>query len=416
MRRETSDPSDKGKGKVVEDSSREMTSGTSQNIDAMKWQLELEGAPQKSHEMAKGLQRHSKGAKWLRQMWIDAKKTGPSSEGASSLTTEPTSRIDFHTIHGQIESPKSASEGLQQILHSPRRDITPDASLAFSERRFSEVALGKQKEDLSIPLENREDAESAGKRELLQDAQINIWEGHLNEGEVTDLMITGRVISSETLDDGSTQPEKITLDSGIVGVFKANDDDRNPIGYVRRTPEHDRWFGYELEIVAFQMDKKLGLGMVPLTVEREVNGKKGSFQLWVNDLTPSSPMRRLPNNAQFFDFLIHHEDRFDDGEGNGYHNIGYNPNQVPVLYDNDVAFSPAMSTHLTNKDISKLVPDPHILKNAEKLNMEELKDIKDLTPKRKQALLHRRDWLVREVHKYLMQKFKERKGQNDEGH
>ncbi len=300
----------------------------------------------------------------------------------SSDVTDDTSRF----ARSPYRSEAGVTQNYRMYAPIPEQPGLTDTPSQQPYRGISEVALGKQR-DISVPLENLKDAKSVGKRELLQDAQINIWEGHLQEGEVADLMITGKVISSETL-DSSEEAEKITLDSGIVGVFKPDWDD--PANY---TPEDDRWFSYQLEIAAFQMDKKLGLGMVPLTVEREINGKQGSFQLWVNDLTfPSSV--ELPNNAQFFDFLIHQEDRFDEGDGDGYSNVGYNPNQVPVLYDNSRTFSPAITHHLDAKDISKILPDPHIIENARKLNMEALEDIQCLTLKRKQALLYRRDWLL----------------------
>ena len=40
---------------------------------------------------------------------------------------------------------------------------------------------------------------------------------------------------------------------------------------------------YLFEIAAYELDKLLGLNMVPPTVERSFNGKKGSVQLWVEN-------------------------------------------------------------------------------------------------------------------------------------
>ena len=40
---------------------------------------------------------------------------------------------------------------------------------------------------------------------------------------------------------------------------------------------------YRTEIAAYELDKMLGLDMVPPTVERIIEGRRGSIQLWVND-------------------------------------------------------------------------------------------------------------------------------------
>ena len=43
--------------------------------------------------------------------------------------------------------------------------------------------------------------------------------------------------------------------------------------------------------------------MVPLTVEREINGEKGSLQLWVHTMTQKGDIS-LPNDTKFFITLI----------------------------------------------------------------------------------------------------------------
>ena len=41
---------------------------------------------------------------------------------------------------------------------------------------------------------------------------------------------------------------------------------------------------YHVEIVAYELDKLLSLDMVPPTVERQIQGTRGSAQLWVEDI------------------------------------------------------------------------------------------------------------------------------------
>ena len=52
-------------------------------------------------------------------------------------------------------------------------------------------------------------------------------------------------------------------------------------GGVRRSlNEGDR---FEYEVAAYELDRLLGLGMVPVTVPREVDGRKNAVQFWVED-------------------------------------------------------------------------------------------------------------------------------------
>lgn len=45
------------------------------------------------------------------------------------------------------------------------------------------------------------------------------------------------------------------------------------------------WESYKSEIAAYELDKVLGMGMVPPTVERKYSGETGSAQLWVEHCT-----------------------------------------------------------------------------------------------------------------------------------
>ena len=85
----------------------------------------------------------------------------------------------------------------------------------------------------------------------------------------------------EKVDDvpvGVTKPKRVFVaPGGLAGsfVFKALIPSRTT-GF---------WESYKAEIAAYELDKVLGMGMVPPTVERKHDGVTGSAQLWVEHCT-----------------------------------------------------------------------------------------------------------------------------------
>ena len=129
---------------------------------------------------------------------------------------------------------------------------------------------------------------------------------------------TAEVIGSRQLTgpEAVTSPWVLTLKKGDVthrGLWK------NPRGQMG-----GYWEGWTYEIAAYLLDKHLGLGMVPPTVERLFRDERGSCQYWVDDcmsLKEREEKRiKMPpvkvfawNRAtylqRFFDNLIANEDR-----------------------------------------------------------------------------------------------------------
>ncbi len=103
-----------------------------------------------------------------------------------------------------------------------------------------------------------------------------------------------------------TNPEKVTLElDGVVrnAVFKKIDETT------------DNWRN---EVAAYEIDKLLGIGMVPPTVSRTVGGRQGGLQLWVTGATMDKYDEGFPDLAGWrdqvsvmwlFDDLIANVDR-----------------------------------------------------------------------------------------------------------
>jgi hypothetical protein len=92
------------------------------------------------------------------------------------------------------------------------------------------------------------------------------WEDFLQTANIVDQKRTSK-------SEGVTRPWVLTLEKDGV-THKANWKD--PIGMQGGYQE-----SWKTEIAAYRLSKYLGLDMVPPTVEKERDGKKGACQLWV---------------------------------------------------------------------------------------------------------------------------------------
>jgi hypothetical protein len=102
------------------------------------------------------------------------------------------------------------------------------------------------------------------------------WIGH--ETEIEEYLKTAKVVKISDIPVGVTKPRRAFFEAGGPAasiVFKALMPSRKT-GF---------WESYKAEIAAYELDKLLGLGMVPPTVERKVEGLWGSAQLWVEHCT-----------------------------------------------------------------------------------------------------------------------------------
>jgi len=156
--------------------------------------------------------------------------------------------------------------------------------------------------------------------------------------EIEEFLKTAEIIKSEKVGEGVTKPLRLYLKSGekeMSGLWK------NPRGVKQGYLE-----GWQYEIAAYEMDKLLGLNMIPPTVEKKLGKKSGSLQLWVentfSDLERMNKKIQIPENKQLawsrskylmraFDSLIGNEDRTQQ-------NIRYSKDWRMILIDHSRSF------------------------------------------------------------------------------
>ncbi len=154
------------------------------------------------------------------------------------------------------------------------------------------------------------------------------------ENEVEALLTGAKIVSVEKIGMGVTNPFRVELQQGeqkLAAAFKP----------IKRGRQRGFWESYQAEIAAYEIDKLIGLGMTPPTVERRIKGNKGSFQFWAEDCelyrdvvdkTPNTPSwSHQLSRMKMLDVLINNEDR-------NAQNFLVDPDFHVILIDHSRAF------------------------------------------------------------------------------
>jgi hypothetical protein len=156
--------------------------------------------------------------------------------------------------------------------------------------------------------------------------------------KLEEFLRTAEIIKSKDIGEGVTKPIKLDMKKGDEehsGCWK------NPRGVQGGFLE-----GWQYEIAAYEMDKLLGLNMIPPTVEREFECKRGSLQFWItsemSDLQRMEQGIKIPQDklgswnkqkylTRAFDCLIANEDRTQQ-------NIRYKKDWRTIIIDHSRSF------------------------------------------------------------------------------
>jgi hypothetical protein len=156
--------------------------------------------------------------------------------------------------------------------------------------------------------------------------------------EMEAFLLTAEIVRAEPVGEGVTKPWRLTLrkdDREIPAFWK------NPSGMMEGF-----WEGWQYEIAAYRLDKLVGLDMVPVTVERTFQAKRGALSLYAEhkyDFVKLVEQKvRIPDQAQgpvermkwltrAWDSLIANEDRTQQ-------NILFTEDWRTILIDHSRAF------------------------------------------------------------------------------
>lgn len=134
---------------------------------------------------------------------------------------------------------------------------------------------------------------------------------------------SAKVVERKAIGKGITGSDRLTLSDGAAthrAAWKTIDESRRGVttfpGVGAIVDYED---SYRFEIAAYELDKMLGFGLVPPTVERTIGGRRGALQMWIEGaMTEGERKRRRLSppdpdawNAQIHRLRLFHQLTFD---------------------------------------------------------------------------------------------------------
>jgi len=222
-----------------------------------------------------------------------------------------------------------------------------------------------------------------------------IWLGH--EAEYEGLLRTANVTRVEKLSIGVTHPHCAYVEAGL--PFS-----RMAWKTLKPGVYSGFYESYRSEIAAYELDKLLGLGMVPPSVERHIRGEVGAAILWVEHVKGwdmKNPVTGPDKRAwarqwvrlKMFDQLVGNIDR---NQGN----VLYDPEYHLILIDHSRAFRDVVDL---TKFQTFLFVDAELWDRMQALTMEAMEPTlgKWVSKGMLYAVLDRRNRMKKEIDKLL---------------
>jgi hypothetical protein len=163
-----------------------------------------------------------------------------------------------------------------------------------------------------------------------------------NRAAIEQYLLTAKVIAEEDIPLGVTKPKRMQLEPGgpvEYFAFKA----------IQPGLRSGFWESYKSEIAAYELDKVLGLDMVPPTVEKRIKGTPGAAVMWCTpvknfkDMGGAPQLSAMPGRyvAQWVRQVVRAR-MFDDLIGNNDANQGnwlVDPSWNLIVIDKTRAFT-----------------------------------------------------------------------------
>jgi hypothetical protein len=230
--------------------------------------------------------------------------------------------------------------------------------------------------------------------------------------ELEEFLREAEIVESDNIPVGITGPRKLTMvrdGTTRYAAFKSIDDYKNVMRFADGRVDANFQDSWMSEIAAYEIDKIIGLGMVPATVERTYKGVKGSAQIWVDAMMTEGEHRRQKivspdlvgwNDQMFkvrlFDNIVYNTDR-------NLGNLLITRDWEIVLIDHSRAFRPLQMLK-SPKDLERF--SRSMLEGLQRLTLQNLTERagKYLPKPQIEGILKRRDLVIALATKLAAQK------------
>ena len=236
----------------------------------------------------------------------------------------------------------------------------------------------------------------------------------LSDAEMEAFLKSAQVIDRKKLDTGTTGASRVTLSDGKLthdAQFQGIDVFKPVFRGAEGTVEKNFRDSYKFNIAAYRLGKLIGIDTIPMSVERDIDGKLGSMTWWLDNVWITEMERRdkgiKPPASQFwvdalnivrvFDQLIYNTDR---NQGN----LLITPDWRLWMIDHTRAFRTTVGLQKKNALPGRV--DHKLLRGLRELNTVQLKQALDgyLRPEEISAILGRRDLIVAHFEREIKQK------------